>query len=106
MCLKNIKNLFRKNQEEPRKFWDINSLEEFKETFLSLSKQELALADEKSYWPVQDTLFGEMFDNKIKLKFLLAEYKEYSENLDLEELKKQAEEEYKKDLENLENVSE
>lgn len=81
------------------KFYGELSLDDFKKHLLTLYKQECALDDDRSYFEPQDTLFGEMFDNAMRIKMLKEENKihegEYNDSEIMEEAKKQ----YAADLE-------
>lgn len=85
-----------------------NTIEEFKEAYIRLFKQELALKDGRSYFDVttsniDGTLIGEMFDNPIRISILKQMNEEFSKQVNFEELNKEAEELYKKDLEKVED---
>lgn len=87
-----------------KNFMECESLDEFKEEFLKLYKQECALADGRSYWDVSTsnmdgTFFGEEFDNKIRIKALKDNNKEFFAEINEEELINEAKEIYSKDLE-------
>ena len=66
------------------------SLEEFKARLLMYYKQECALEDENTYFEPQDSLFGEMFDNGIRIKLLKDENKELEGQYDDDEIMAQA----------------
>lgn len=72
-------------------------LEEFKARLLMFYKQECALEDENTYFEPQDSLFGEMFDNGIRIKFLKAENVELEGQYDDEEIMAQAKVAYEED---------
>ena len=66
-------------------------LEEFKARLLRFYKQE------NSYFEPQDSLFGEMFDNAIRIRFLKEENEELEGQYDDDEIMARAKEEYEKD---------
>lgn len=72
-------------------------LEEFKALLLMYYKQECALEDENTYFEPQDSLFGEMFDNGIRIKLLKAENVELEGRYDDEEIMAQAKVAYEED---------
>lgn len=72
-------------------------LEEFKARLLMYYKQECALDDENSYFEPQDSLFGEMFDNGIRIRFLKEENKELEGQYDDDEIMAQARAQYEED---------
>lgn len=72
-------------------------LEEFKARLLRFYKQECALEEENSYFEPQDSLFGEMFDNAIRIRFLKEENEELEGQYDDDEIMARAKEEYEKD---------
>ena len=72
-------------------------LEEFKAALLVYYKQECALEDENTYFEPQDSLFGEMFDNKIRIKLLKDENKELEGQYDDDEIMAQAKAAYEED---------
>ena len=72
-------------------------LEEFKAALLVYYKQECALEDENTYFEPQDSLFGEMFDNKIRIKLLKYENKELEGQYDDDEIMAQAKAAYEED---------
>ena len=72
-------------------------LDEFKARLLMFYKQECALEDENSYFEPQDNLFGEMFDNAIRIRFLKEENKELEGQYDDEEIMSQAKAQYEED---------
>lgn len=72
-------------------------LEEFKALLLMYYKQECALEDENTYFEPQDSLFGEMFDNGIRVKLLKAENVELEGQYDDEEIMAQAKVAYEED---------
>ena len=73
------------------------SLEEFKARLLMYYKQECALEDENTYFEPQDSLFGEMFDNGIRIKLLKDENKELEGQYDDDEIMAQAKIAYEED---------
>ena len=73
------------------------SLEEFKVRLLMYYKQECALDDENSYFEPQDSLLGEMFDNKIRIRFLKEENQELEGQYDDDEIMSQAKAAYEED---------
>lgn len=86
------------------KFMGYDTLESFKEAFVMFNKQELALKDNKSYFDVKTsnmdgTIVGETFDNKIRLKALKDNNKEFYSQINETELLLQAKKEYLEDLE-------
>ena len=72
-------------------------LDDFKARLLMFYKQECALEEENSYFEPQDNLFGEMFDNTIRIRFLKEENEELEGQYDDGEIMVQAKEEYEKD---------
>jgi hypothetical protein len=72
-------------------------LEEFKQYLFSYYKQECALEDNRTYIEPQDTMFGEMFDNAIRIRLLKEENKEHEGQYDDDEIMARAREEYIKD---------
>ena len=72
-------------------------LEKFKALLLMYYKQECALEDENTYFEPQDTLFGEMFDNGIRIRFLKEENKELEGQYDDDEIMSQARAAYEED---------
>ena len=72
-------------------------LEDFKARLLRFYKQECALEEENSYFEPQDSLFGEMFDNAIRIRFLKEENEELEGQYDDDEIMARAKEEYEKD---------
>ena len=81
-------------------------LEEFKDRLLMYYKQECALDDENSYFEPQDNLFGEMFDNKVRIRFLKEENKELEGQYDDDEIMAQAKAQYEEDKKKLQECSE
>lgn len=73
------------------------SLEEFKARLLMYYKQECALEDENTYFEPQDSLFGEMFDNGVRIRFLKEENQELEGQYDDDEIMVQAKAEYEED---------
>ena len=72
-------------------------LEKFKAALLVYYKQECALEDENTYFEPQDSLFGEMFDNGIRIKLLKDENKELEGQYDDDEIMAQAKAAYEED---------
>ena len=60
-------------------------------------KQECALEDDNTYFEPQDSLFGEMFDNGIRIKLLKDENKELEGQYDDDEIMAQAKAAYEED---------
>ena len=95
----------RKPKNKPKKEKTVNksqmfgklSLEEFKSHLLMYYKQECALEDENTYFEPQDSLFGEMFDNGIRIRFLKEENQELEGQYDDDEIMAQAKAEYEED---------
>ena len=85
-------------------FMKCNSVEEYKNTFIKLYKQELALKDNRSYWEFQDNFVGELFDNQIRIKALKENNKELRRSFNETSLFKLAKAEYKRDLKKNENT--
>jgi len=73
------------------------SLEEFKARLLMYYKQECALEDENTYFEPQDSLFGEMFDNGVRIRFLKEENQELEGQYDDDEIMAKAKAEYEED---------
>ena len=73
------------------------SLEEFKARLLMYYKQECALEDENTYFEPQDSLFGEMFDNGVRIRFLKEENQELEGQYDDDEIMAQAKVAYEED---------
>lgn len=101
-----FKNLFKRkkkeNPAEPKRtgmFPNITTQEQFNERLLMLYKQECALDDGYSYFEPQDNLFGEVFDNAVRVKFLKEEHPEFYANINEEEFREKAKENYLKDKE-------
>lgn len=72
-------------------------LEKFKALLLMYYKQECALEDDNTYFEPQDSLFGEMFDNGIRIKLLKDENKELEGQYDDDEIMAQAKAAYEED---------
>lgn len=81
-------------------------LEDFKARLLMYYKQECALEEENSYFEPQDSLFGEMFDNGIRIKLLKEENKELEGQYDDAEIMNQAKAQYEEDKKRLQKSSE
>lgn len=77
-------------------------LEKFQALLLNYYKQECALEDENSYFEPQDSLFGEMFDNAIRIKLLKAENPQHEGQYDDDEIMARARAFYEKDKAELE----
>lgn len=95
----------KKTQKKTKMFGKL-SLEEFKERLLMYYKQECALDDENSYFEPQDNLFGEMFDNAIRIKFLKEENKELEGQYDDDEIMTQARAQYEEDKKKIAETNE
>ena len=76
-------------------------LEEFKAALLVYYKQECALEDENTYFEPQDSLFGEMFDNGIRIKLLKQENPQLEGQYDDDEIMAQAKAQYEEDKKSL-----
>jgi hypothetical protein len=72
-------------------------LEKFKALLLMYYKQECALEDDNTYFEPQDSLFGEMFDNGIRIRLLKEENQELEGQYDDDEIMAQAKAEYEED---------
>ena len=72
-------------------------LEIFKALLLMYYKEECALEDDNTYFEPQDSLFGEMFDNGIRIKLLKDENKELEGQYDDDEIMAQAKAAYEED---------
>ena len=81
-------------------------LEEFKAALLVYYKQECALEDENSYFEPQDSLFGEMFDNGIRIKLLKQENPQLEGQYDDDEIMAQAKAQYEEDKKELQKSRE
>jgi hypothetical protein len=81
-------------------------LEEFKERLLTYYMQECALDDDNTYFEPQDTLFGEMVDNGIRIKFLKEENKELEGQYDDDEIMAKAKALYEEDKKKLQESRE
>ena len=103
MCFKRLFKRKTDNTKFTGMWSDIKTQEQFNELLLNLYKQECALEDEQSYFELQDTLFGEMFDNAIRIKFLIKEHPDFYANIDDDEFHKRAKELYLKDKEKIED---
>lgn len=91
----------RKSETKDQMFGEI-PLENFKAALLVYYKQECALEDENSYFEPQDSLFGEMFDNGIRIKLLKQENPQLEGQYDDDEIMAQARAQYEKDKAELE----
>lgn len=87
---------FKKKKKE-RKFMEYESFEEFKKALIMYTKQDLALEDNRSYFELQDNLFGEMFDNGMRLKFLKENNPDFYAQINEEEIKAEAKKQYEQD---------
>ena len=76
-------------------------LEKFKAYLLMYYKQECALEDENTYFEPQDSLFGEMFDNGIRIKLLKQENPQLEGQYDDDEIMAQAKAQYEEDKKSL-----
>ena len=76
-------------------------LEKFKAALLVYYKQECALEDENTYFEPQDSLFGEMFDNGIRIKLLKQENPQLEGQYDDDEIMAQAKAQYEEDKKSL-----
>ena len=107
MCFKNL--FKRKKKENPAEtkrtgmFSNITTQEQFNERLLMFYQQECALDDERSYFVPQDSLFGETLDNAIRIRFLRVEHPEFYANINDEEFRAKAKENYLKDKEYADN---
>ena len=91
-------------KERPKKFMERETLEEFIESYKMFRKQELALADGRSYFNVETsnvdgTFIGESFDNAIRIKALNDNNPQFLAQINEEELQAEILKEYQKDLE-------
>lgn len=75
--LTKIKNLFKKKPKHREPFDYIMSFDAFKKELIRYYKQEWALRDGLSYWQPSDTMMGEAFDNRIRIRFLKTKHPEY-----------------------------
>ena len=103
-----FKKLFKKKKKDKNvvgktKMFGELPLEEFKERLIMYYQQECALDDDSTYFEPQDTLFGEMFDNAIRIKFLIQENPQHEGLYDDEELRKVARERYEEDKKKRDN---
>ena len=97
----------KKTEEKPKNqmFGEL-PLEKFKALLLAYYKQECALEDENSYFEPQDNLFGEMFDNGIRIKLLKQENPQLEGQYDDDEIMAQAKAQYEEDKKKLQESSE
>ena len=105
---KKLKTKKKADAEKPNKktqMFGSMPLEEFKKTLLMYYKQECALEDENTYFELQDNLCGEMFDNKVRIKFLKDENKELEGQYDDDEIMAQAKAQYEEDKKKLQESS-
>ena len=87
-------------------FYGELSLEDFKKQLLMLYKQNCALDDGRSYFELQDTLFGEMFDNMARIEILKSENKIHEGKYDDSEIEEEAKKQYALDLESSDDKEE
>ena len=101
-----LKKIFKKKDKNvvgnTKIFWEV-PLEEFKNMLIMYYQQECALNDDSTYFEPQDTFFGEMLDNAIRIKLLIQENPQYEGLYDNEELKKIAKERYEEDKKKRDN---
>ena len=104
---KGCKKKPKKTEEKPKNqiFGEL-PLEKFKAALLVYYKQECALEDENSYFEPQDSLFGEMFDNGIRIKLLKQENPQLEGQYDDDEIMAQARAQYEEDKKSLQKSSE
>lgn len=97
-----FKKKTKKTEEKPKNqmFGEL-PLEKFKALLLMYYKQECALEDENSYFEPQDNLFGEMFDNGIRIKLLKQENLQLEGQYDDDEIMAQAKAQYEEDKKKL-----
>lgn len=91
----------KKKADKSQQMFGQLSLEKFKALLVAYYKQNCALKDENSYFEPQDTLFGEMFDNAVRIKFLKEENKHLEGQYDDTELMNQAMAQYEEDKKKL-----
>ena len=96
----------KKKADKSQQMFGQLSLEDFKARLLMFYKQDCALEDENSYFEPQDTLFGEMFDNAVRIKFLKEENKHLEGQYDDTELMNQAKAQYEEDKKKLQTGNE
>lgn len=87
----------KESESKPSTMFGELSLEEFKDKLLILYKQECALDDDETYFEPQDTLFGEMVDNSIRIKFLKEENEKYLGQYSDDEIMEKAKKLYEED---------
>ena len=107
MCIRNFFKRKKKEENHPQQqtvmFSSITTQEQFNDALLKYYKQECALEDERSYFEPQDNFFGEMFDNAIRIKFMIKEHPDFYANVNEEEFRAKAKEEYLKDRAEVDN---
>lgn len=87
------------NTKEPKKFMEYDNLEDFKKAFIFFNKQGFALEDNNTFLNpetsnVDGTLWGESFDNAIRLRFIRENNPEFMKQINEEELLEIARKEY------------
>jgi hypothetical protein len=92
-----------KKKRQPKKFMEVESLEDFRKKYLMYYMQHLMLDKGFSYFDVTEsnvdgTFFGEMFDNTMRLKFLCENNKEFMDQTDITALQEEAAKEVDEDL--------
>jgi len=75
-------------------FSDVDTFEKFITRLSMYYKQDAALEYGRTYFEPQDNLFGEMFDNGIRIKFLREEHPEFDSQINHDELKTQMKEKF------------
>ena len=102
-----FKKKTKKTEEKPKNqmFGEL-PLEKFKALLLMYYKQECALEDENSYFEPQDNLFGETFDNGIRIKLLKQENLQLEGQYDDDEIMAQAKAQYEEDKKKLQESGE
>lgn len=95
-CMKNNK---KQDISKPKNtmFSDIDTLEKFVKILSMYYKQEIALDYDQTYFEPQDSLFGEMLDNSIRIKLLREEHSDFDSQINHDELKEKMKEEFFKD---------
>lgn len=97
MSKKRFKNKPKKEEKSSKKsgmFSDIDTLEKFIAALSMYYKQDTALEYGHSYFEPQDNLFGEMFDNAVRIKFLRKEHPEFDKQVNHDELKAEMKEKF------------
>lgn len=101
MCIRNLFKRKKKEENRPQQqthvYSNITTQEQFDNLLMKFYKQECALDDDSTYFEPQDNFFGEMFDNAIRIKLLIAEHPDFYANVNEEEFRAKAKEEYLKD---------